>query len=718
MKRRFAAVVMTMVLMLSMGAVTVFADGDVASVDGTGYPTLQQAVDAADGKTVTLLQSTAESITVAAGTTVTLDLGGCTLTNEANNHTITNYGNLTVIGTGTVDNVSHGRAAVDTHPGSVTVLNGGTFTRSMENGQSSTDNGSNSFYVIRNHGEMFINEGVTVTQNGKYSSMVENGYQNATSENTENNFPKMVISGGVFDGGLNTIKNDDCGVLEINGGSFINVAQQCVMNWNETTITDGTFQSDTTAVWNGSYGADSVDKGVLKIQGGSFTGGSNYYLVYNSTSTSADADVEITGGTFSSQYISQDLESAVGTNSAALTDGSGKYYVGTSAELSEKVADADAVTVIYGNAALTGLKDGAFVTNTGAGQVTANGISVGTEPVTVANLVENTTTGVKYGDLASAVAEAKNGETLTLLADVELDAMLNIEGKENFTLDLNGRMISPSQEFTGIPNYENDKHLVQILNCTGAVTIKNGTLQTGYSNKHALNVYTSEKVVLENMTLDHEKNFTGAPLVINATDVSVLGSFKLVTGEYSWYGINLDNVYGKASLTFEEGSTVGFVDKSGDNLPMIYTEDNNTNEDVPAPSVDNNSDKIGLGDENSGVYNPHTHTPAAERANKEEATCTKEGYTGDVVCDICGEVMEKGAAIEKTAHNYQNGKCVVCGTEDPNYEPAQGGEGQDSTVDNGPGTGDSAMTGLWILFLLVSGAGALGTVHFVRRYRA
>lgn len=30
-----------------------------------------------------------------------------------------------------------------------------------------------------------------------------------------------------------------------------------------------------------------------------------------------------------------------------------------------------------------------------------------------------------------------------------------------------------------------------------------------------------------------------------------------------------------------------------------------------------------------------------------EATCTEDGYTGDLVCSVCGEVLEKGEAIAK-----------------------------------------------------------------------
>ena len=67
-----------------------------ASVDGKPYETLTQAIAAAqNGQTVTLLQDVQGSITIAAGKTLTLDLGGKTLTSQ-DNHAILNQGNLTI----------------------------------------------------------------------------------------------------------------------------------------------------------------------------------------------------------------------------------------------------------------------------------------------------------------------------------------------------------------------------------------------------------------------------------------------------------------------------------------------------------------------------------------------------------------------------------------------------------------------------------------------
>ena len=91
-----------------------------------------------------------------------------------------------------------------------------------------------------------------------------------------------------------------------------------------------------------------------------------------------------------------------------------------------------------------------------------------------------------------------------------------------------------------------------------------------------------------------------------------------------------------------------------------------------------------------------------------EATCLAEGYTGDQVCTVCGEVVQRGAVIEKLPHHFENGKCTVCGAADPNVTP--------QTVP--PKTGDSSNIPLWAALLLVSGVGAWTAAFHQKRGKA
>ena len=239
-----------------------------AKIGDTEYGTLQAAIDAAsDGENtvVVLLNDLTESITVAKEKSITLDLSGYTLTNEAGKHTITNYGDLTITSTGVVDNVSHACAALVNKEGATAELNGGSFTRSKENGQSKEDSGGNSYYNIQNFGMMTINDGVLVKQDGGFSSMIRNG---GTSASTST----MIINGGTFNGGLNAIKNDVAGVLTINDGNFSNTSQYVIMNWHQATINNGTFQANGTAkavLFTSKYEGATAD-GELTVNNGTF----------------------------------------------------------------------------------------------------------------------------------------------------------------------------------------------------------------------------------------------------------------------------------------------------------------------------------------------------------------------------------------------------------------------------------------------------------------
>ena len=295
MKKKLSAIVLALVLALSLLPAAAFAaDDDVAQVGENSYATLAEAIDAAkDGGTVKLLKDVEESVTIPANATVTLDLNGKTLTNSgaANTITVAKDATLVISGEGTVDNVNHGESTIY-NMGTVT-LNGGTYERSAEKGTESGSNG-NSYYTILNHGAMEVNEGVVVKNAGSFSSLFENGYYDATKtlDGIEN--PVLTIKGGKFDGGLNTIKNDDNAKLTIENGEFTNYTQACVQNHNEATINGGSFIAEG-AKWVvlscGACGNNAKhDVHSMTINGGDFVG---------NLRIDSFAELDIKGGHFS-----------------------------------------------------------------------------------------------------------------------------------------------------------------------------------------------------------------------------------------------------------------------------------------------------------------------------------------------------------------------------------------------------------------------------------
>lgn len=275
----------------------------VASVGSKKYEKLQDAIRlAANNKTVKLLANIAEDVTIpAVKKNLTLDLNGFKLTN-VNDHTITNNGTLIIkdssaAKTGTVDNLTHGKAPVENNQGATCTIAGGNFTRSKEAGESSTNSGGNSYYYIENFGTMTIGGDVKVLSGGHFSSLVHNGWYDG-SKNTAKTNAVMTIDSGSLAGGINTIKNDDYGVITINGGDFKNATQHPLFNVNVATVNGGTFESSTnSAVYTKAYD-DSADKGTTTINGGTFksAAGKSDFLVDNKTHEST---VVVSGGTFS-----------------------------------------------------------------------------------------------------------------------------------------------------------------------------------------------------------------------------------------------------------------------------------------------------------------------------------------------------------------------------------------------------------------------------------
>lgn len=256
---------------------------------------------AENGGAYTLTKDLEGDFTISATAEVTINLDGYKITNKVGDTFTVNQGSkLTINGNGTVDNVTHQKACI--YNNGTVVLNGGTYTRSKENGKNSADSGSNSYYNILNHGEMTINPGVKVSQDGHFSSMIANGYVTYNSgtprsgyvSGTNHQNPSLLINGGTFSGGLNTIKNDDGAKLTIVDGTFTNMSQATVQNHHVTEIKGGTFNTSESAEYavnNEGHNGEANDLGQMTISGGAFNG--KIYVV------GPGASLTITGGTFS-----------------------------------------------------------------------------------------------------------------------------------------------------------------------------------------------------------------------------------------------------------------------------------------------------------------------------------------------------------------------------------------------------------------------------------
>ncbi|WP_308754679.1 hypothetical protein [uncultured Anaerotruncus sp.] len=323
----------------------------VVEVDGAGrYKTVGEAVAAAENSaTIRLLADTSEDVVIPSGKTLTLDLNGKTLTN-ASTHTIINHGTLTLTGGGKVDNVTHARAPVYNDVGGTMTVGNVTVDRSKEAGSSATESGGNSWYYILNHGTMTI-DGATVRSNGCYSSLIENGWQ-SPGQNTGKVNSVMTIKSGTFSvdtfasGGLYVLKNDDYGVMTVEGGTFTagDTEGGVVLNWNELTIKGGTFNGNGKPAIVNAVEADgngtpkySYEKGSVLIKGGSFNGKIGNHSGYPNGKISAS------GGSYDRELDAR----YVAEGYACVRDGS-RYVVSitddeTKAQVAAAIAEAEKV---------------------------------------------------------------------------------------------------------------------------------------------------------------------------------------------------------------------------------------------------------------------------------------------------------------------------------------------------------------------------------------
>ena len=533
----------------------------VAEVGGKYYASLQKAVDnAGKGETVTLLQDTAEDIVIPEGAELTLNLNGKTLTNHED-HTITNKGTLTITGDGTVDNVTHARAAIQNEPGGNVVLNGGAYTRSKENGQNAEASGGNSYYNIVNHGTMEINSGVSVTQNGQFSSMIENGWYNG-SQNTGGKNSVLTINGGTFSGGLNTIKNDDYGELVINDGTFTSMSQAAFLNWNVATVNGGTF--DAAGASNGvilnGYIDGTMDQGKLTINGGTFNAGEKTVITTMGGGTHS-GDIEITGGTLNGSIVLTDSSEGARltiTQKAKVTGNvtnSGKADVAITdgATVDGQVSNSAGGTMSVVNSTIGSVPEG----TTAETIVIVNSTVDGTLTTNTAENAAVMVGGKTYETLGAAITAAKAGDTIYVLKDIPEAAGIAVPSGKNFTIDFGGHTYTLKDPGAGSAGTESNGF--QFLK-DSTITLKNGTVRIAEgttSIKRIIQNYAN--LTLEDMHFFAEHQADGEDYALSFNNGSIIfkGDTDIVTtsDEAIAFDVCKYSSYPSTNVTFDESYT-------------------------------------------------------------------------------------------------------------------------------------------------------------------
>ncbi len=308
---------------------------------------------------------------------------------------------------------------------------------------------------------------------------------------------------------MNTIKNDDRGILEIHGGTFTNVSQATLMNWNEATITGGSFEANADAeavIYNG-YLDDAMDCGKLTISGGEFT-------------ASGDSPV-----------IQQNGNEGIGTvqiNDGTFTTGSGKIIgVGAGAKTDVTIVKGEFVTSNTENLnALEAYVDPSSTYNPTTGKAE----SLPAEDAAASIGEKN------YKSLADAIKAAPDNvqTTITLRNACQEDVV--IPAGKNIVLDLNGQTLSNSKDHTitnngtltirGDGTIDCTTHARGAVNNNGTLTISGGTLTRSVDVPKTNSWYVVNNAKGATMTIDGGEiigNSTYSSCVRNLGNATVSG---------------------------------------------------------------------------------------------------------------------------------------------------------------------------------------------------
>ena len=623
---------------LVIDGTAVFDSSIVAVVDNKGYKTLADAVAAAQGgATVKLLKDVTEDVVIPADKTITLDLNGKKLTNIRDN-TITNHGKIEIIdktGKGVVDNITNAKTAI-TNDGTV-VLRGGTYTRSQEAGKDKDNGGGNSYYTILNDngGSLTIYDGVTVYNKGHFSSMIRNG-------GTAGAESKLYINGGTFSGGINTVKNDESGYLNISGGDFSNTTQFVVMNWHKAEISgDATFAVNDTAeavLFTSSYGGAATTKGELTISGGYFkTATDTQDMIRDAYDANNKGTAYVSGGYFNKRFSGDFC--ATGLTVIDNDDKIYKYTVGT-------------VEVKDENEIKTGTQEGDTQADVSAiaadKQYAAREVGESVTPTKLAD-----TTPITPDDKAQALTELvkknkvtldTNGKipentTVTVVKETYLDVTVTGYDTANSTVSMD---IAPKYNLIAVAKTGDNQ--------TAQVTLKSA--QDAKVGSTEVEVTLPEAFKGKKVYINHNN---GANLYVATADKTT-GKVKFTTNGFSPFTFALTNpdvvaeVNGNAYKTLQEAANAA---KDGDEITVIQNKNLDltftTTKSVKVTNKTNDKITVKFNGTNKDVAKDATETFSYTKSSSGSSSSGKTTYKVTTSAVNNGGVNASPSSAEKGA---------------------------------------------------------------------
>lgn len=537
MKRKLLSILLTFCLAFSLLPTAALADGegtqtnDVAQIGGTGYATLQAAIDAAkSGDTIVLKKSISATEIgekkqlrfVKADMNVTLDLNQNTITAEAGEAIAINAANITLtVKNGTIENFAEGSDS----DGVYAYKESNNLTLAFENiVLKSRTQGLAVQGLTSNSNVNIVNSNITSTEGlGIYYPPKSGTLTISDSE----------ITGvtGIVVKGSNLVVNGEKTIIS---GTGPNVDPETYY----TGATDGsstlTETGDAVYVESGYNDRDisvSISGGHLNSKNAKAV----RMFVKNGENTSAKREISVTGGTFSSDvsayvakgYVQNEngtVEQLGETNAVAKV---GDTYYKTLADAVAAAQDGDTITLLKDAELTSTLNLAKNITIDGQGKYTikaANSFTVGSDNKTYCVLYVSGEVTLKdvtvNGNEKCRVIFCDKGKLTIDGATITNGKAPNFIGGVYMTSSASFEMKSGS--ITGNKNakgYQNDEYLQYSsdlwigANANGALTaINGGTIGNVFVNANAWSAsnpgsFTMNGGTVTNLYVEHDANY-------------------------------------------------------------------------------------------------------------------------------------------------------------------------------------------------------------------
>lgn len=582
--KRFLSIILAAAMIVGLFPVAAFAE-DGETTDQTPTTTASTLPEADENGVIKLTDDVA---TNELKNNVIYDLNGHTLTYTSDNAVKINSGmTLGFIDSSVADSARGGTLELNVTDGQ----KGKAAIAAQAGGKVYAEN-----IDITCNGTTFLAQGKDATVDINNCKITSYAYCVGTNSGSSDNFNvKIILRNTTLESTAatpvlinvpGTLKMDNCIVTGVEQAVFVRAGNATISNCSLTI--DGTSEVDYDPEKPWQSGTYNVPVATLLV--GSQTGGGVAYA--------ADAICTVTNTNISSKgdkavgavYVSGNIKDQTGKYSSKLTLSGEKTSVTGDIVVADSTEENPSSVIVTNGAVVRGgitnnstassvaVLDNATVSGTVSGDGANNVFVEGKENQDSKVVAMNSTASELYKDLATAVSEAGNGETVQLLQDVVVDyasgsdlGAINIT--ENITLDGNSKTITAGTGFDYNPGRDRGEyHVINITDPATDVVIRNLTID-GSNNitaeaktgaRSGINVWSDAgkiDVTVENVAV---KNCSTYGLTVTNGDVTIDG---LTTENNVWGGINADNKQGDANLivnnaNLSENSSIVF-DKGG-----------------------------------------------------------------------------------------------------------------------------------------------------------